>query len=57
MVQRIHDETLKAGKKLGGPFLWNNREGFSFFQAAGGAALIKEGAKVLLKNAKGHYEY
>ncbi len=57
MVQRIHDATLKAGKKLGGPFMWNDREGFAFFQAAGEAALIKEGAKALLKNAKGHYEY
>jgi 2-keto-3-deoxy-L-rhamnonate aldolase RhmA len=57
MVQRIKDETLKAGKKLGGPFMWNDREGFSFFQASGEAALIKEGAKVLLKSAKGHYEY
>lgn len=57
MVQRIHDETLKAGKKLGGPFMWNDREGFTFFQASGEAALIKEGVKVLLKSAKGHYEY
>jgi 2-keto-3-deoxy-L-rhamnonate aldolase RhmA len=57
LIQRIHDTTLKAGKKLGGPFQWIDREGFSFFQAAGDAALIKAGAKALLETAKGHYEY
>jgi 2-keto-3-deoxy-L-rhamnonate aldolase RhmA len=57
LVDRIHDETLVAGKKLGGPFQWNDRKGFTFFQAAGEAALIKSGAKVLLETMKGHYEY
>jgi 2-keto-3-deoxy-L-rhamnonate aldolase RhmA len=57
LITRIHDTTLKAGKKLGGPFQWVDREGFTFFQAAGEAALIKAGAKALLEGAKGHYEF
>jgi 2-keto-3-deoxy-L-rhamnonate aldolase RhmA len=57
LIQRIHDTTLKAGKKLGGPFQWIDREGFTFFQAAGEAALIKAGAKAMFETAKGHYEY
>ena len=48
MVTRIHDETLKAGRKLGGPFAWKDRQGFSFFQAPGETALLKSGVKVLL---------
>lgn len=57
LVKRIHDETLRAGKKLGGPLAWHDREGFSFFQASSEAALIKAGAKVLLETMKGQYEY
>jgi 2-keto-3-deoxy-L-rhamnonate aldolase RhmA len=56
VVQKIHDDTLAAGKKLGGPFTWVDRKGYTFFQAAGEAALIKEGAKAMFKNAK-LYEY
>ena len=33
LITRVHDETLKAGKKLGGPLGWQGRHGFSFFQA------------------------
>jgi 2-keto-3-deoxy-L-rhamnonate aldolase RhmA len=56
LIQKIHDDTLAAGKKLGGPFTWHDRKDFMFFQAAGEAALIKEGAKAMFKNAK-LYEY
>jgi len=57
VIQKIHDDTLNAGKKLGGPFTWNDRKGFTFFQAAGEAALIKAGAKAMFENAKHLYEY
>ncbi len=57
VVQKIHDDTLNAGKKLGGPFTWNDRKGYSFFQAAGEAALIKAGAKAMFEQAKHLYEY
>jgi 2-keto-3-deoxy-L-rhamnonate aldolase RhmA len=57
LIQKIHDDTLSAGKKLGGPFTWLDRKGFTFFQAAGEAALIKAGAKAMFENAKRLYEY
>jgi 2-keto-3-deoxy-L-rhamnonate aldolase RhmA len=57
LIRKIHDDTLAAGKKLGGPFNWIGRDGFRFFQAPGESALIKSGVKVLLETAKGHYEY
>jgi 2-keto-3-deoxy-L-rhamnonate aldolase RhmA len=48
LVTRIHDETLKAGRKLGGPLAWKDRPGFSFFQAPGETTLLQSGVKVLL---------
>jgi 4-hydroxy-2-oxoheptanedioate aldolase len=48
LVTRIHDATLKAGKKLGGPLAWRTREGYTFFQGPGEAVLIKNGAKAEL---------
>ena len=48
LVTRIHDETLKAGRKLGGPLAWKDRQGFSFFQAPGETALIRSGVRALL---------
>jgi 2-keto-3-deoxy-L-rhamnonate aldolase RhmA len=57
LVTRIHDETLAAGKKLGGPFAWHDREGFTFFQASSESGLIKAGAKALLETMKGQYEF
>jgi len=57
VIGKIHDDTLAAGKKLGGPFTWHDRKGFTFFQAAGEAALIKAGAKAMFENAKHLYEY
>jgi 2-keto-3-deoxy-L-rhamnonate aldolase RhmA len=50
MVTRIHDATLKAGKKLGGPLAWKDRHGYTFFQGPGEAALIRSGAKLALGN-------
>jgi 2-keto-3-deoxy-L-rhamnonate aldolase RhmA len=57
LVTKIGEATHAAGKKLGGPFRWHDREGFSFFQASGEAALIKAGAKLLLETLEGDYEY
>ncbi len=49
MVTRIHDVTLKAGIRLGGPLMWKDRPGFTFFQGPAEGALIKSGAKVTLE--------
>lgn len=51
MVDRVRDETTKAGRKVGGPHAWMgqpDRPGFHFFQASGEAGLIKMGADVAL---------
>jgi 2-keto-3-deoxy-L-rhamnonate aldolase RhmA len=48
LVTRIHDETLKAGRKLGGPQAWKDRPGFTFFQGPGETNLIQLGAKASL---------
>jgi 2-keto-3-deoxy-L-rhamnonate aldolase RhmA len=45
MVARIHDITLKAGLKLGGPPSWKNRPGYSFFLGPDEPTLIKLGVK------------
>src|SRR5437879_5367010 len=50
IVTKIHDVTLKAGLKLGGPLAWKDRPGFTFFQAGGETGLIKAGAKQLLNH-------
>lgn len=57
LITKIKDDTLAAGKKLGGPFAWHDRDGYNFFQASSEAGLIREGAKLLLRTAKGEYEY
>lgn len=57
LITKVKDDTLAAGRKLGGPFTWHDREGFSFFQASSDAALIRAGAKALLESAGGDYEY
>ena len=51
LVTRIKDATLARGIKLGGPWAWKDRPGFSFFQAPGEAVLIKSGAQSILKSA------
>lgn len=57
MIDKIKTATLAAGKTLGGPFSWHDREGFRLFQASSEAGLIRSGAKVLLETMKGEYEY
>jgi len=57
MIDKIRDATPSAGKKLGGPFAWHDRQGFRLFQASSEAGLIRSGAKALLETAKGEYEY
>ncbi len=48
LVKRIHDVTLAHGIKLGGPQMWKDRAGFSFFQGPGETQLIRSGAQVNL---------
>ena len=48
LVTRIHDATLKAGKKLGGPLNWRDREGYTFFQGPGESTLIRAGTQAVL---------
>src|SRR5437667_6857572 len=49
LVTRIKDETLRAGRRLGGPLVWKDRQGFTFFQGPGEAVLIRAGAQASLK--------
>lgn len=47
LVTKVHDATLKAGKKLAGPLAWKaSRQGYSFFQGPSEASLIRTGAKL-----------
>ena len=48
MASRVRDETLAAGGKVGGPYAWKDREGYSFFQAPPAEVLLRRGAKDLL---------
>ena len=48
LVARIHDVTLKAGLKLGGPQNWKNRPGYTFLQAPPEWMLIQTGAQANL---------
>ena len=45
MVKRIHDVTLAHGIRLGGPQMWKDRPGFTFFQGPGEPQLIRLGAQ------------
>ena len=51
MAAKVRDETLAAGRKVGGPYAWKNREGYSFFQAPPAEVLVRRGAKALLAEA------
>jgi 2-keto-3-deoxy-L-rhamnonate aldolase RhmA len=51
MATKIKEATLKAGKKVGGPHAWTNREGYTFFQAASEPSLIRTGAQAILKGS------
>src|SRR5262245_208188 len=48
MVTTIHDTTLNAGIRLGGPLAWKARPGFTFLQGPGETALLRSGAGVSL---------
>jgi len=48
LATKVHDVTLKAGLKLGGPLAWKNRPGYTFFQGPGETSLIRSGAQVAL---------
>ena len=54
VVKKIHDDTLKSGKKLGGPMAWQDRDGFTFFQGPSEGALIGAGAQHALGGASQH---
>lgn len=53
LVTRIHDATLKAGKKLAGPLAWKQRPGYSFFQGPGETSLLKAGVAAALGASAG----
>jgi 4-hydroxy-2-oxoheptanedioate aldolase len=51
MVTAIHDATLEAGRKLGGPLAWRDRKDFRFFQAPTESTFIRLGVKAALDQA------
>ena len=52
LVTTIKDETLAAGRTLGGPLAWlATREGYGFFQGPSATALVQSGARVVLDEA------
>ena len=51
LITKIKDDTLGAGKALGGPFAWRDREGFLFFQAPGTTTFIRNGVRAMLEAA------
>jgi 2-keto-3-deoxy-L-rhamnonate aldolase RhmA len=48
LIARVHDVTLKAGIKLGGPQTWGNRPGYTFLQAPPEWMLLQAGAQANL---------
>jgi 2-keto-3-deoxy-L-rhamnonate aldolase RhmA len=50
LVTKIHDATVKAGKKVAGPGAWRGRGQFSFFFEGNEHSLIRAGAQQLLKS-------
>jgi 2-keto-3-deoxy-L-rhamnonate aldolase RhmA len=53
LINRVHDATLKAGKKLGGPARWYDRAGYSFFQAGRESVYIDAATKAELAKMPG----
>jgi 4-hydroxy-2-oxoheptanedioate aldolase len=51
LVTKSRDAILKAGRKVGGPLAWKNREGYAFFQGPGETTLLRAGAEAALKGA------
>jgi 4-hydroxy-2-oxoheptanedioate aldolase len=53
LVNEIKDKTLAAGRYLGGPAAWRDRQGYLFFQGPSEGSLITAGAKLELAPAQG----
>ena len=51
MVKTIHDATLEAKRRLGGPLAWRDRADFTFFQAPTETNFIRLGVEAALKAA------
>jgi 4-hydroxy-2-oxoheptanedioate aldolase len=51
LVTTIHDATLAAGRKLGGPLAWRDRKDYTFFQAPPETSFIRLGVEAALKAA------
>ena len=51
LITTINESTLGAGRVLGGPHAWIDRDGFTFFQGPGTTALIRLGARTSLESA------
>ena len=51
IITYIRDTTLDAGRRLGGPQAWMDRDGFSFFQGPSATALVRLGVRTSLDNA------
>ena len=52
LVDKIRDATLAAGKWLGGPMKYYNRDGFKFFQAPSERRYIKAGVQKTIEDFK-----
>ena len=53
-INIVHDATMKAGKKLCGPFAWKDRPDFTCFQAGNERAAIARGARARTGRACQH---
>jgi len=52
LVTTIKEETLGAGRTLGGPLAWmRSRDGYGFFQGPSAGSLIRTGGRVVLEEA------
>jgi 2-keto-3-deoxy-L-rhamnonate aldolase RhmA len=52
IIDKIRNATLAAGKWLGGPVSWYDREGFSFFQASSEGTYLRRGVHDMLEKLK-----
>jgi 2-keto-3-deoxy-L-rhamnonate aldolase RhmA len=52
LVTTIKDETLAAGRTLGGPLAWmSSRDDYGFFQGPSATSLIRSGGRIVLQEA------
>jgi 2-keto-3-deoxy-L-rhamnonate aldolase RhmA len=51
LVTTVHDATIGAGRRLGGPLAWRDRKDFTFFQAQTEATFIRMGVEAALEAA------